>query len=182
MISILDIILIFILAAVLFVISIGAIIFPITGLERNMTGYLNSFIDNIQGNYYMILVGILLLLISIKLLFTIFKRNRTISSNYITKWSNFGEIKISSETIIGITNSVIVKFVELRESKVSVSIEEGKLYLKINGQTSPDINIPAIVEDLQEKIKIQIEESTGIEVSEINIYIENVVQPNRSLR
>lgn len=182
MISILDMILIILIAILLFVSSIVLIILPFSGLETSFINNIFRFVENIQGNYFLLLTGIVLLLISIKLFSILFKKDKVKNKKFITKWTDYGEIMISSNTIIGLVDSIISKFSSLKDTDVDVFIDEGKLLINLSGKTTPETNIPEIMEDLQKKIKEHVEQAAGVEVSEVKIYINSVTQPIRTLR
>jgi len=44
----------------------------------------------------------------------------------------------------------------------------------------PDINIPALLEDIQLKVKKSVEETTGIVVNEVKVSVENTYTGYRS--
>lgn len=182
MISVLDIILIILMALLLFGLSIISIIIPFTGLDGNLLYNINYFLNSIKGNYILIIIGIITLLVSIKLFSILFKKEKNKNNKFIVKWTEYGEIMISSETIVGLVNAITSKFTGFNDSRVDINIEEGKLLIDLKGNVNPEINIPEIMEELQKRIKEHVEKSSGVEVSEVKIYINNVTQPNRNLK
>ena len=64
--------------------------------------------------------------------------------------------------------------VENLSNGVNVTIENNKLMIDLHVIVSYGVNIPSVCENLIENVKYKVEDTTGLEVRNINIYIEGV--------
>ena len=165
-------------------IALLAIIFillPFNIIEILSLDNIMNFVKSVKSNYIYSVVGLLVLLISIKTLFSGIMGSSHRQNNVVTHM-NFGDLKISDEAIEGLTQNIISKNVGIRNSEIIVSFLEGYISLQIKGQVAPEIDIPQMTADIQEKIKESIEKYTGIPVSQVNIDILSISSPMKSLK
>ncbi len=101
---------------------------------------------------------------------------------YLIQRSDYGEINISSETIVGLTESVSNKFSGIRNIKTKVDILEGQLYICLKGEVSPEIDITETTKELQNKVKEHVEKCTGVNVNEVKVVISNVTGSIRNVK
>ena len=177
-------IILFILSLLLALFSIITIAFPFNFFEFLSIDSITSFLESMKGNYILTLIGFVILLFSIRALLLSIKTNGNSKENtsYVIKMMDLGEVKISSDTIVGLVHHVSNRFSGLKNVKVKIDIVEGQLYINIFGEVIPEVNIPEMTKDLQEKVKEHVESSTGVNVSEIRVFITNVTLPNRNLK
>ena len=182
--SIFDRIILVISSICLAFISIVLILFPFEQPNILSLNQINSIFYSIKGNFWYTGVGVLLLLASIRFIVISIGRDgdRRTRSSYIIRRTEHGEINISSETIVGLAQSVADKFMGVRNIKTNVKIFEDQLFIDLKGEVSPEINIPEVTEELQDKVKEHVESCTGINVSEIRVVITNVVAPIRNIK
>ncbi len=175
-------ILLFVLSLLLGVFSIIIIVLPFDIIEFLSIESIISLFETMKGNYAITLVGLVVLLFSLRVLLLSIRTDNNIRENvsYVIKMMDLGEVKISSDTIVGLVHHVSNKFSGLKNVKVKVDIIEGQLYINIFGEVIPEINIPELTKNLQEKIKVNVENSTGINVSEIRVFITNVALSSRN--
>lgn len=57
---------------------------------------------------------------------------------------------------------------------VIVTVEENKIIIDLHIIVSYGVNIPSVCENLMSNVKYKVEEFAGIEVKEINIFVEGV--------
>jgi len=57
---------------------------------------------------------------------------------------------------------------------VNVEIENNKLLIDLHVIVSYGINIPSVCQNLVENVKYRVEDTTGLEVKSINIFVEGV--------
>jgi uncharacterized alkaline shock family protein YloU len=98
----------------------------------------------------------------------------------IAKQTNFGEIKISLNTIENIVLLTSKKVNSIRDTKVRVDRKNDGVKVYIKAVVVPEIDIPLLAEDLQNKVKKSVEESTSIIVNDIEIVVENIYTGYRS--
>jgi len=94
----------------------------------------------------------------------------------VSKHTKIGEIKISLDTIENIALTASRKLSGVKEAKVEVKkpLESDNVSIEIKTVVMPDINIPALSEDMQEKVKRTVESSTGITVDNVQVIVENI--------
>lgn len=111
--------------------------------------------------------------------------------------ANLGVVKISDEVvsvIAGIaageisgvadgsqvTSSGITQILTGKKNTtkgVKVSVEEGLATIDLHLSVYYGVRIPEIVFQVQENVKRTVESMTGLEVSSVNIFIQNIVVP-----
>lgn len=181
--SVFDRILLILVSILLALFSILIILFPIESPDFIPFYYADNLLSLIKGNYTFIVIGIVLLLISIRLIVVNIKVDeRRSKSNYIIQRTDHGEINISQDTIVGLAQSVSDKFVGIRNVKTNVEILEDQLFIDLRGEVTPEINIPEATEELQNKVKEHVESCTGVNVNEIRVIITNVTAPVRNIK
>jgi uncharacterized alkaline shock family protein YloU len=92
----------------------------------------------------------------------------------ISKNTNFGEIRISLNSIENIALNTVKKFQSIREIKSKVYKIDETIAIVVNAVIMPDVNIPSMSQDVQARVKRSVEESTGIEVKEVKVVIDGI--------
>lgn len=174
--------LLFTLSIILGLFSAMITILPFEQFTLLSVENISHLIESIKGNYIYSILGLVLFLISLIILYNSIRRNNVNKINYISNRTDFGEIKISTETIRGMVHHVSGRFSGLNNIKVKIDVLEGQLYINIKGEVTPDVNIPEMTNTLQEKVKEHIENCTGVNVTEIKVFITNVSTPMRNIK
>lgn len=181
--NIIDRVILFIFSFCLTLISIIMILIPFTQISILSINNINNIVSIIKGNYIYSIIGLALMLGSIRLIYLSLPRNvQNRKTKYLIQRSEYGEINISSETIVGLVKNVSSKFTGIRNIRTRVDILEGQLYIYLKGEVSPEINITKTTEELQKQTKDHIEMCTGVDVNEIRVEIDNVTAPIRSVK
>lgn len=181
--NIIDRIILTICSICLIVLSIGLITFPFGQFGLFSISDLNTVLETIQGNYIFSIIGVFFLLVNLRLLLLGLVGNKDKSkTTYLVQRTEYGEVNISSETIVGLVESVSDKFTGVKNIKTKVDILESQLYISLDGEVSPQINITKTTEDLQSKVKDHIEECTGVNVIDIKVVINKVTAPIRDVK
>ena len=92
----------------------------------------------------------------------------------ISRSTNIGEIRISLNTIENIAHAASRKLTGVRETKATVIRFDDSVSISVRVVVLPDINIPALSEDLQVKVKNSVEETSGVRVSDVKVYVDNI--------
>lgn len=165
------------------VLSIAIILFPFGQIDFLSMDNINRSLEIIEGNYLYSAIGLAFLLASIRLIILGLKGHKDKTKiTYLVQRSDHGEINISSETIVGLVQSVSDKFTGVKNIKTKVDILEGQLYIYLKGEVSPEINITETTKELQSKVKEHVEKCTGVNVNEIKVLISNVTVPIRNVK
>ena len=138
------------------------------------------FLENsIEGNYYSTPVIITIITMAIIFLVTsiIFlglglkiKKDR----KFVSKHTELGDVKISFITVENVVMNTAGKFNEIRNVNAVISKTYDDINVIIKAQVLPDVCIPALSEQLQGEIKRSVEESTGIVVKEVKVYVQRI--------
>lgn len=181
--NIIDRIILILYSFCLALLSIAIIMFPFQQLNFLFKDNVNLALKAIEGNYVYSAVGLIFLLINIRFIVVSFKGNKNKKKiTYIVQRTEYGEINISSDTIVGLVQNVSEKFTGVRNIKIKVDILEGQIYIDLRGEVTPEINIPKTTEELQSKVKEHVENCTGVNVNEIRVIISNVTASIRSVK
>lgn len=163
--------------------SIVLILIPFDKVDFLSESNIMSYIQYSRGNYVYSVVGLAFLLVSMRFfVLAVRGKKKNSGETYIIKHTDYGEVKISSQTFIGLVESVANKFSGIRSIKPGVNIVEGILTIVIKGEVAPEINIPETSVELQNKVKEHVEGCTGVEVSEVKVEINNVIAPTRDVK
>lgn len=101
---------------------------------------------------------------------------------FLIRHTDYGELKISTQTIEGLAQSIANKFTGIKNIKTSVHVIEGIINIHMTGEVTPEINIPETTIQLQNRVKEHVEECTGVEVSEVRVEISNVTLQTRTVK
>ncbi len=93
----------------------------------------------------------------------------------IVNYSQIGEIRISFQTIENMALRVSREIHGIKETTAKVSTTEQGLVIALRLKVIPDLQIPNLSAELQNKIKEYIEDKTGSPVNEVKVFVENIV-------
>lgn len=119
----------------------------------------------------MALIAIVLLLISLNFIFKTTEPG-TNHTNYISKETEIGEIRISFSTIKSIALSSIKNVNEIKDAKAQVSDKNGEVSIIITAGFTTGAIIPDISKDIQKRVKNIIETTVEIAVKEVIVFVE----------
>lgn len=134
-----------------------------------------GIVNEVYNHWYYSFAGLLFLIISIMLLFSGVSGKKK-ETRGIVKTAEYGDIKISVDTFESLSYRVVRQLSGIKDVKISVVPEEGGILVYAKLLVLPDINIPQIVSDVQNKIKEYVENITEVSVKGIKVDVENVAQ------
>lgn len=138
----------------------------------------NDILPNRDPAFIMFAIALMFFGISITFLLSGFKSNR--GKKAVSKLTNIGEIMISMGTLENIALGSSKRLSGVKETKANLVRTEEGVSVTIRAVVLPDVNIPALSEDIQVKVKKSIEESTGVMVKEVKVYVDNIYSGSRS--
>ncbi len=162
------------------IVSIIAIIIPFDFFDWLNYEVISDYISTIKGNYWISIIGLAFLIGSLRVLLSGIRRKDKV--NYITKATKHGELKISTDTIKGLSNTVTSKIDGVKDIDTDVYLLQDSIMIKIKGKVTPDINIPEETISIQEKVKKHIQNCTGIDVCEVKVEISNISTSNNAIK
>lgn len=125
-----------------------------------------------KASVTMFIVAFIFFILSITFLLSGLRSNK--DKKAVSKHTNIGEIKISLNTIESIALGASRKSNGIRDTKASVEKHDDNVKIVVRAVVMPDVNIPAISEDIQMKVKKSVEESSGISVSEVKVIVDDI--------
>jgi len=167
------------------IITVFSVITVVVTLNRSLYDRLVDYIreDIFENRYlffFIIIVSLILLALSIAYLSSGLRGDK--DKKVVKKHTNVGILNISLVAIENIALAAAKKINGVREAKAQI--------LKIQGDESiavvlkvvvlADINIPAVSQELQLKVKKSIEESSGVTVDNVKVVVENIMANYRS--
>lgn len=129
--------------------------------------------DQLYGNWYYSLVGLLALIASIRLFISGVSTGGK-GKKGIVRPAEFGDVKISMDTFQSLAVRAVKQIGGIKDVKISIGVANGELTVGARILVMPDINIPMVVREVQGKIKEYIESTTEVNVKDVKVAIENV--------
>lgn len=170
--TILDRIILTIYMLLMVLVSLVIVILPFNLVPLS---YINLAVTELSTKWYYCIGGIVLLGISLKLLFSGVKSSSN-SRGGIVKPSEFGDIKISTQTFESLSLRAVRQISGIKDVKVRVDIAPEGLTIYARLLVLPDINMTKIVTEVQGRMKEYVESITDMAVKEVRVDVENVAQ------
>ncbi|WP_411347402.1 alkaline shock response membrane anchor protein AmaP [Paenibacillus sp. WLX2291] len=129
-----------------------------------------------EQNVYItiVVIAVVLFLLSIRFFYVSIRTERG-NLNAVHQHTEFGDIQISLETIENMTLKVAGRTRGVRDLKTRVRVIESGLDITIRAVVDGETPIPSLTETMQKTIHTEIEQITGIPVSNVSVYIANIV-------
>ena len=165
------------------ILSLGIIVIPFNynGIISIKDGV--NLVNNMKGNYIFSLIGLIFFIISLRFLLSGIVGNRDSNQeSFLVMRNDYGEIVIYAHTIIGLVENIVDGFSGITKINTKVDLNNGSIYLLLKGEILPEINIPEITKELQMKVKESLENTTGAQVGEIKVEINNVSAHSRIVK
>jgi len=174
--KIMDRLLLLIYSLIVFVLSVIAICVVARIVPRRET---LDWLGDMYGSQLLqgIVVGvaIVLLLISLRFLYVALKRGNA-SAPSIDQRTNYGDIRISLETVENLALKAASKERGVKDLKARIRIAESGIDIALRTVVDGESVIPTLTEDIQRAVKEHVEEITGIPVANVSVFVANVIQ------
>ncbi|NLU37242.1 MAG: alkaline shock response membrane anchor protein AmaP [Clostridiales bacterium] len=159
----------------LFGIFLSVILF---GIALNIIDYqvlLSKLSSGIHGwdAFILGIIAVILFLVSIRLLIAGYTRRKSVSALLMN--TELGIIRVSVNTLDTLTQKAVRSFQEVRDIKSLVLTEPDGIRVQLKVSILPDVEMPELTRNIQQKVKEYIESLAGIAVKEVQVYIENLV-------
>ncbi|THF75903.1 alkaline shock response membrane anchor protein AmaP [Cohnella fermenti] len=177
MIKVVDRLLLFVYSLAVGAASVFAIVAAAGGVNSR---WLGNVVDDILGEdsfsqWLTIVIAVVLLLLSLRLFIVSFKRSGGQAPS-ITQRSEHGDIRISVDTVENLALKAASRTRGVKDLKARVRAADSGLQIMIRAFVDGDTSIPALSEEMQKTVSELVQETTGIPVSEVSVYIANVTQ------
>ncbi|NLP37725.1 MAG: alkaline shock response membrane anchor protein AmaP [Firmicutes bacterium] len=127
----------------------------------------------VYGRLEYVILAVILLALAVYCLLNSLRREETVES--LTQSGALGEVRISFKAVENLVLKASRTVQGVREVKARIMQAEGGLVIFLRALALPDLNIPQVTAELQQTVKTYVEDSTGCEVAEIKVYVENIV-------
>lgn len=148
--------------------------------------FLNQFIQEATGSSRAVqgaVIGAAAVILLVSLRFFVVSVRRTgASAPSINQRTEHGDIRISVETVENLALKAASRTRGVKDLKARVRVAESGLEILIRAFIDGEGSIPALSEDMQRTVSQQVEDATGIPVSEVSVYIANVTQAPASFK
>jgi uncharacterized alkaline shock family protein YloU len=94
----------------------------------------------------------------------------------IVSFTEIGEVRISFKAVENMVLAASRKVKGIREVNTRIDFIEQGLVIYMRIKVLPDIAIPALVSELQGRVKEYVQEISGSSVAEIKVLVENIAQ------
>lgn len=163
------------------VISMISIIFTLVpDAFENLTYFLLENIIRSKSIYLLLLVIIEVAFFVLSLIFLFSGVKASKDKKAITKITELGEVKISLQTIENIVYAASRRFNGIKDAKAVVRKKDNSVIIIVKIVVLQEVNIPVLSQDLQVKVKSAVEESSGVEVLDIVVLVDNIYSGYKS--
>jgi len=122
-----------------------------------------------------IAVSALFFLFSLRF-FYIAVRRSNVSAPSIDQRTEFGDIRISLETVENLALKMAAKQREVKDLRARIRLTDAGIDIALRAVVEGENSIPALTEEIQRTVKNHVEEITGIPVAGVSVYIANIIQ------
>ncbi|MED5017570.1 alkaline shock response membrane anchor protein AmaP [Paenibacillus chibensis] len=168
--KILDRLLLFVYSLSIGVISVFAIL-----RMSDLVPSLGDYMDQSTLQLTVIIVAAVLFLLSIRFFYISIRRER-VHVPSIDQRTEYGDIQISVETIENLCLKAASRVRGAKDLKARIRVTEAGLEIMIRAVVEGDVSIPTMTTDIQKQVHDYLQETTGIPVSNVAVYIANVAQ------
>ena len=134
------------------------------------------FAGRLAGDLSYTLLGALLLVVGVILLIFSTKGSKKKEGGTIVSFTEIGEIRISFRAIENMVLNASRKVKGIREVNTRLNFTEQGLVIYLRVKVIPDVPIPALVGELQGKVREYVQEISGSSVAEVKVLVENIAQ------
>ncbi len=134
------------------------------------------FAGRLAGDLSYTLLGALLFVVGVILLIFSTQGSKKKESGTIVSFTEIGEIRISFRAIENMVLNASRKVKGIREVNTRLNFTEQGLVIYLRVKVIPDVPIPALVGELQSKVREYVQEISGSSVAEVKVLVENIAQ------
>jgi uncharacterized alkaline shock family protein YloU len=140
----------------------------------------SMYVDKVPA-YTTIIVGIIIVLISIRFLYISLRRGRAQAPS-IDQRTDIGDIRISIETVENLALKAAGRSRGVKDLRARVKVNPSGLEIVLRTVVDGETSIPELTEDMQNGVKHFIEEITGIPVASVTVFVANIVQSSPTFK
>ena len=155
-----------------FLMAVVAVLVTLCSLDVFPQRAITEFIASISGNWIYAVGGVIMLLVSVRLLIA----GLGISSSHSLELSDgpSGKIHIGKRALEDYIAVLSQEIYGIYNVKVIAKLEDESINVRINASIEPGINIPETTGEVKNNVKESIKKMTGIEVGDIEVYFKQI--------
>ena len=178
MIKVVDKLLLFLYSIIIGVISVFMLCAGFGWISQSLLNDLVGEFNRLASIQITIAVtGVVLLLLSLRFFIVSLQRGSA-SSSSIDQRTEFGDIRISLETIENLALKAANRQRGVKELRARIQITEAGLQITLRAVIDGENSIPEMTEEIQRAVKEHVEEITGMPVTNVTVFVANVIQAN----
>ena len=131
-----------------------------------------AFISHIPGNWVYAVGGVIMLLVSLRLLVT--GLGLTGMSTLKLSETEKGKVLVGKGALEDYIAVLAQEIYGIHNVKVIVKLEDEGINVRINASIEPGINIPESSEEIRTNVKESIKKVTGIDVKEMELFVKQI--------
>jgi uncharacterized alkaline shock family protein YloU len=125
-----------------------------------------------------LIVSLFFILTSLRFLTAGFIRSKP--SSTLLKATDLGMIRVSISTLDTLAQKAVRSFNEVKDVKSIIIPEQNGIITMLKIVIMPDVKMPELTQRIQQHVKEYIEELSGINVREVQVYIDNLLTGQRN--
>ena len=155
-----------------FLMAVVAVLVTLCRLDVFAQRMITEFIGSIHGNWIYVIGGVIMLLVSVRLLIA----GLGISSGHSMELSDgpSGKIHIGKRALEDYIAVLSQEIYGIYNVKVIAKLEDESINVRINASIEPGINIPETTGEVKNNVKESIKKMTGVEVKDIEVYFKQI--------
>jgi len=118
------------------------------------------------------IIGLIFFAMSITFLLSGVRSNK--DKKAVSKQTNIGEIRISLNSIENVAINASKRSNGVKESKTLVRKADDGVEIEVRIVVMPDLSIPVISEEVQNRVKKSVEEASGIAVRNVKVIVDSI--------
>ncbi len=178
-IKVLDRILLTLYTITILVFSVFLIGLSVGGIELKV---LTSFVSSLTYNWIFIvvtlLIGLVFAIVSLKLLTLGLVKDKSKSSTI--KVTDLGTIRVSLVALDNLVHKAVRGFDEVKDLRTSIIPDNEGIKIGLNIILMPDVVMPEITKNIQDKVKEYVESLSGVLVKEVQVEIADLFNGQRT--
>ncbi len=172
----------FLLSIVIIAVSLGVLLSGLGVIDSDLVfDAIREVYDETWLNNTVIAVSFIVFLLSLRFLFVSLKVNNPRQSSYNIVTS-LGEIMISIVTIENISLKAAFRVRGVKDVKAKVKVTPQGLDLALRTIVDGVQPIPQLTEEIQQQVNKDVSEITGIQVSNVSVFVSNILQNTSAKR
>jgi uncharacterized alkaline shock family protein YloU len=128
-----------------------------------------------QGRWTTGLVSLLVLVASVRLLYSAFAQPRV----QVVHETELGQVRISRDAVEHLVQRVARQVRGVREVRPRVTIGPDGIVARARIWVSPDVNIPGLAGQVQDELRRAVREVVGVELAALDLAVENITAEAR---